>query len=347
MIAVVVMSVGALLTTGCFAGSTESSESASNDDYDYQAQAAATTGAGDAAQRAEEFIDFLGPNGRDRAAEGIKVTDMGEEVRESAVEIFRALLSTKGFNIADDILTGNHCNDEDKVLFVDTRDEHAMRLAVEGTGLRIGAQVDAGTGTVSHEQVELGMKPAIYAKNGTVVQPLAGMQDSAQSFADSLNKKQRSRLVQGDRHEAKSEIRAADFDPRSTPTQWEATEASAASAGSPDTEADDDELNPLYGDELNDAQQTLLLELIRNWVGIFEDRYAQNRLADIANNIDDLAVSWWGSTDTDDPDGFALKIEGVDFTVELDSVPGAAMPSATNDDAAGSGKVTTSYSPVG
>ena len=131
-------------------------------------------------------------------------------------------------------------------------------------------------------------QPATYTFEGRTVRPLGNENDKAFALINALDDDQRKQAILG--------YRVADLvlgpgqDGRTI--QPEGIRASALSA----------------------AQQTMLLDLVREWAGIMNDAFAEPRMAEIRANLADTYFAWSGPTTNGSAAYF--RIQGPTLVIE-------------------------------
>ena len=113
-------------------------------------------------------------------------------------------------------------------------------------------------------------QPAIYEFEGRTVRPLGNENDKAFALINALNDAQRAQAIIGSR--VADLVLGARQDGRTI--QPEGIRASA----------------------LSPPQQTMLLEIVREWAGIQNDAFAAPRMAEIRTNLPDTYFAWSGPT---------------------------------------------------
>jgi hypothetical protein len=113
-------------------------------------------------------------------------------------------------------------------------------------------------------------QPASYTVEGRTVRPLGNENDKAFALINALDEKQRGQAILGSR--VADLVLGPGRDGRTI--QPEGIRASALTA----------------------AQQTMLWEVVREWVGIMNDAFAQPRMADLRANLNDTWFAWSGPT---------------------------------------------------
>jgi Protein of unknown function (DUF3500) len=131
-------------------------------------------------------------------------------------------------------------------------------------------------------------QPASYTLEGRTVRPLGQENDKAFALVNALDANQRSQavltyrvadLVLGPGHDGQA-------------IQPEGLRASAMSA----------------------AQQAMLWDLVREWVGIMHDAYAEPRMAELRSHLNDTWFAWSGPTTNGSPAYF--RIQGPTLVIE-------------------------------
>jgi hypothetical protein len=113
-------------------------------------------------------------------------------------------------------------------------------------------------------------QPAIYEFEGRTIRPLGNENDKAFALIDALNDDQRKQAIIGSR--VADLVLGAGQDGRTI--QPEGIRASALSA----------------------PQQTMLLDLVREWTGIQHDAFAEPRMAEVRANLPGTFFAWSGPT---------------------------------------------------
>ena len=113
-------------------------------------------------------------------------------------------------------------------------------------------------------------QPATYTFEGKTIRPLGNENDKAFALINALNDAQRQQAIIGSR--VADLVLGAGQDGRTI--QPEGIRASALSA----------------------PQQTMLLDLVREWAGIQSDAFAEPRIAEIRTNLPETFFAWSGPT---------------------------------------------------
>ena len=131
-------------------------------------------------------------------------------------------------------------------------------------------------------------QPAIYEFEGRTVRPLGNENDKAFALINALNDAQHAQAIIGSR--VADLVLGAGQDGRTI--QPEGIRASALSA----------------------PQQTMLVEIVREWAGIQNDAFAAPRMAEIRTNLPDTYFAWSGPTTSDSAAYF--RIQGPTLHIE-------------------------------
>jgi hypothetical protein len=131
-------------------------------------------------------------------------------------------------------------------------------------------------------------QPASYTFEGRPVRPLGNENDKAFALIDGLNDGQRQQAILGSR--VADLVLGPGQDGRTI--QPEGIRASVLSA----------------------AQQTMLLDLVREWTGITNDAFAEPRMAEIRSNLSETYFAWSGPTTNGSAAYF--RIQGPTLVIE-------------------------------
>jgi hypothetical protein len=131
-------------------------------------------------------------------------------------------------------------------------------------------------------------QPASYTFEGRTVRPLGRENDKAFALINALNAGQRSQAILP--HQVSDLVLGPDQDGRTI--QPEGIRASA----------------------LTSAQQTMLLDIVREWAGIMHDAFAEPRMAEIRAALADTWFAWSGPTTNGSAAYF--RIQGPTLVVE-------------------------------
>lgn len=266
----------------------------------------------------------------DRA--GLNLTDLSDEQRAAALKVLKALLSDEGYQTVEDIMGGdeylaeNSSSTEDSLgqyyiaFFGDPSDSSAWEVQFGGHHLGINATLDGSANDITFAPTHLGSQPAVYeSEDGTEVQPLSGMYETAFAFYDSLTGEQKAELYQGE------ELATMQCAPGSTCDYPTGT--------------------GLKGSELTDEQKDLLLDVVSQWVGLADEETTEAELAKIKASLDDTYVNWSGATEYDmsQGDGIYFQISSPDVYIEFADQAGSAGADVDGVTTSGWGHIHTIY----
>ncbi len=131
-------------------------------------------------------------------------------------------------------------------------------------------------------------QPATYTVEGRTVRPLGDENDKGFALINALNDEQRSKAILN--------YRVADLVLGAT--------------------SDGKTIQPegIVATALSPAQQTMLLDLAREWTGIVTDAFAESRMAEIRANLPQTYFAWSGPTTNGSPAYF--RIQGPTLVIE-------------------------------
>ena len=263
---------------------------------------------------------------------GLNLTDLTEEQQAAAMVVLEALLSDEGYATVtgiiggDEFLLENSSSTEESLgqyyvaFFGDPSDSSAWEVQFGGHHLGINATLDGSAGAITFAPTHLGSQPAVYTDaEGTEVQPLAGMYETAFAFLDSLTDEQTSQLYQG----------------------TEVSNLVCAPGGTCDYPTG----TGIAGADLTDDQKQLLLDVIANWVGLADDETTTAVLSQIESTLDETYVNWSGATvyDMTQGDGIYFQISGPDVYIEFSNQQGSAGADVDGYVTSGWGHIHTIY----
>ncbi len=217
--------------------------------------------------------------------EGVRIGDLTPAQRTAATKLLSAALSRDGYTKVIDIIRGDEVlrkNDSGggarRVVFGE--DEYYLAfvgapsvttpwmLQFGGHHLAINLTLAGSEATMAPSLPAA--QPASYSFEGRTVRPLGDENDKAFALINALDEAHRGQAI--------LPYRVADLvlgpgkDGRTI--QPEGIRASALSA----------------------PQQTMLLDLVREWVGIMNDAFAEPRMAEIKEKLSDTYFAWSGPT---------------------------------------------------
>ncbi|OUM45574.1 DUF3500 domain-containing protein [Arthrobacter sedimenti] len=263
---------------------------------------------------------------------GINLTDLTEEQQTAALAVLESLLSDDAYAEVTGIMNGdqylleNSTSTETSLgqyyiaFFGDPSDTSAWELQFGGHHLGINATLDGTADAITFAPTHLGSQPAVYtAADGTEVQPLSGMYETAFAFYDSLSAEQQTALYQG----------------------TEVSNLTCAPGGTCDFPSG----TGIPGSDLTDEQKQLLLDVIANWVGLADEQTTAGALAEIEATLDDTYINWSGATvyDMTQGDGIYFQISGPDVFIEFSNQQGSAGADVTGVVTSGWGHIHTIY----
>ena len=211
----------------------------------------------------------------------VRLGELTKPQRDAALDALAAVLSRQGYQKVIDIMNA----DDQLVRGTDNRMRFGTEnycLALFGTPsatrpwmLQFGGHHLAINLTMAGAQSSMtpslpAAQPATYTWEGREIRPLGKENDKAFALVNALDASQRSQailtyrvadLVLGPGQDGKT-------------IQPEGIRASALSA----------------------AQQTMLLDLVREWTGIVTDAFAEPRIADVRAHLSDTYFAWSGPT---------------------------------------------------
>jgi hypothetical protein len=263
---------------------------------------------------------------------GLNLADLTEEQKTAAMAVLKSLLSEEGYATVTGIIGGDEYLLENSssteaslgqyyiAFFGDPSDTDAWEVQFGGHHLGINATLDGTADAITFAPTHLGTQPAVYTDaDGTEVQPLSGMYETAFAFYDSLTADQQAALYQG--------------------------EDVAAMVCAPGGTCDYPTGTGLSGADLTAEQKQLLLDVIANWVGLSDAQTTATALAAIETTLDTTYINWSGATvyDMTEGDGIYFQISGPKVYIEFASQQGSAGADVDGVITAGWGHVHTIY----
>lgn len=263
---------------------------------------------------------------------GVNLADLTEEQRTAALNVLESLLSDEAYAEVTGIMNGDQYLLENSTsteaslgqyyiaFFGDPSDTNAWEVQFGGHHLGINATLDGSTDSITFAPTHLGSQPASYtAADGTEVQPLAGMYQTAFAFYDSLDAEQQATLYQG----------------------TQISNLTCAPGGSCDFPTG----TGMSGSDLTDEQKQLLLDVIENWVGLADEQTTADALAAIEATLDETYINWSGATvyDMTQGDGIYFQISGPKAFIEFSNQQGSANADVAGVVTGGWGHIHTIY----
>jgi hypothetical protein len=221
--------------------------------------------------------------------EGLRMGDLTPPQRAAVTALLQAALSADGYRKVTEIIRGdemlktgaggggggrgrgnlNFGEDEYYLSFVGTPSTASPWM------LQFGGHHLAINLTIAGSQASMApslpaAQPATYTFEGKEIRPLGQENDKAFALVNALDEKQRTQAVIGSR--VADLVLGPGQDGRVI--QPEGIRASA----------------------LSSPQQTMLLDIIREWAGVMNDAFAEPRMADIRTNLPQTYFAWSGPT---------------------------------------------------
>jgi hypothetical protein len=242
--------------------------------------------------------------------EGVRLADLNQTQRAAVMTLLSTALSRDGYQKVVDIMRG------DEVLRTGNTGRGGGRGPGRGTGPTFGQDeyylAFLGTPSTSdpwmlqfgghHLAINLTLagvqatiapslpaaQPATFTFEGRTVRPLARENDKAFALINALNEAQRKQAVFN--HQVSDLVLGPGQDGKTI--QPEGIKASA----------------------LTTAQQTMLLEVVREWAGIMHDAFSEPRMAEIRSTLPDTYFAWSGPTTNGSAAYF--RIQGPTLVIE-------------------------------
>jgi len=214
---------------------------------------------------------------------GLRLGDLSPSQREAAMKLLATILSPMGFEKTLGIVEADHVlgeasgpqrgivfsRDEFFLSFVgkpSSTDPWMLQFGGHHLALNITIHGSKGILTPSHTAAQ----PATYTRNGKTVRPLAGEYEKSFVLLNSLSADQKSRAIIGSR--------MADL------------------VLGPGHDGQTILPEGIKGSELSAGQHGLLLDLIREWVGIIHVAAAEQKMAEVKSNLAETHFAWSGPT---------------------------------------------------
>jgi hypothetical protein len=211
---------------------------------------------------------------------GARLADLTQPQRAAVMNLLSVALSQDGYRKVVDIMRGDEVlkkngrgggpafgEDEYFVSFVGTPSDSApWMLQFGGHHLAINLTMAASQATMAPSLPAA--QPASYTFEGRTVRPLGQENDKAFALVNALDASQRSQAVLN--------YRVADL------------------VLGPGKDGQTIQPEGIRASSLSDAQQTMLWDLVREWVGIMNDAFAEPRMTEIRGNLRDTYFAWSG-----------------------------------------------------
>ena len=217
--------------------------------------------------------------------EGLRMGDLTPPQRAAVTALLQAALSADGYRKVTEIIRGdemlktgaggggrgrgnlNFGEDEYYLSFVGTPSTASPWMLQFG-GHHLAINLTMAGSQASMAPSLPAAQPATYTFEGKEIRPLGQENDKAFALVNALDEKQRTQAVIGSR--VADLVLGPGQDGRVI--QPEGIRASA----------------------LSSPQQTMLLDIIREWAGIMNDAFAEPRMADIRTNLPQTYFAWSG-----------------------------------------------------
>jgi hypothetical protein len=234
--------------------------------------------------------------------QGLRVGDLTGKRRAAVMALLATALSPTGYQRAVEIMGGDEVlrktlgrgergaqfgEDEYYLAFVGTPSVTTpwmLQFGGHHLGLNLTIAGGHSTATPSHT----GAQPAIYTLEGRVVRPLGRETDKAFGLVNDMTEAQRRQAI----------IAATVSDLVLGPGQ------------------DGRMIQPegVRASTLSEAQQTLLLDIVREWAGMVNDAFAEPRMAEIRSRLPETYFAWSGPTSP--PGAGYFRIQGPTLVIE-------------------------------
>ena len=215
--------------------------------------------------------------------EGVRLGDLTPVQRTAAMTLLSVAFSADGYRKVIEIMRGDEMlksrgpsggnvvfgEDEYYLAFVGAPSISApWTLQFGGHHLAINLTLGGSDATLAPSHTAA--QPARYTFEGRITRPLGDENDKGFALINALDSAQRGQAILG--YQVPDLVLGPGKDGRTI--QPEGIRASALSA----------------------AQQTMLLDLVREWVGIMSDAFAEARMAEIRAKLPDTYFAWSGPT---------------------------------------------------
>lgn len=231
--------------------------------------------------------------------EGLRLADVTPAQRSAVMALLSVALSRDGYRKVTEIMHGDETlrkpggggpafgENEYYLAFVGTPSDSApWMLQFGGHHLAINLTMAGSQATMAPSLPAA--QPATYTVEGRTVRPLGKENDKAFALIQALDDAQRGQAILGSR--VADLVLGPGRDGRTI--QPEGIRASA----------------------LSPAQQTMLWDLVREWVGIMNDAFAEPRMAEIRSKLADTYFAWSGPTTSGSAAYF--RIQGPTLVIE-------------------------------
>ena len=233
---------------------------------------------------------------------GIKLGDLTAPQRAAVMKLLTVALSTEGYRKVQEIMEGDEVlrktqggggrgpsfgSDVYYLAFIGTPSTTTpWMLQYGGHHLAINLTIGGSQATMTPSLPAA--QPATFTVEGRTVRPLGDENDKAFALINALDEKQKSQAIIGSR--------VVDL---------------VLGPG-----ADGKTIQPegVRGSALTPAQQTMLWDVVHEWVGISADAYAEPRMTEIKSHLNDTYFAWSGPTTNGSAAYF--RIQGPTLVIE-------------------------------
>ena len=225
-------------------------------------------------------------------AGGVRMGDMNEAQVKAVCDLLATLLSDSGYQkmtnimLADDQLLRNgrarpgFGTENFSVVIFGTPSE-VEPWAVQLDGHHVGLNVSLNGEELTISPSFIGTQPAEYELDGEQIRPLAGESDDAYALVNLLDNPQRIAAVVGQR---RGDLEAG-----------------------PGRDGRIPKAVGVACSTFNEAQRAKLIELISHWVSDLPPAHAEQRMAELTEEIDQMKFSWNGAVEAGSDISYRLQ----------------------------------------
>ncbi len=217
--------------------------------------------------------------------EGLRIGDLAQPQRAAVMNLLSTALSQDGYRKVIEIIRGDEVlrtggggrgggavkfgEGEYYLAFVGTPSATAPWMLQFG-GHHLAINLTMAGAEASMAPSLPAAQPASYTFEGRTIRPLGNENDKAFALISALDDGQRSQAVLG--------YRVSDL------------------VLGPGKDGQTIQPEGIRGSALSAAQQSMLLDLVREWAGIMNDAFAEPRMAEIRSNLQQTYFAWSGPT---------------------------------------------------
>jgi hypothetical protein len=213
--------------------------------------------------------------------QGLRLADLTPQQKAAVMTLLRAALSADGYRKVTEIMRGDEVlrargrggpmfgEDEYWLAFLGTPSTSAPWMLQFG-GHHLAINLTLGGAGASLTPSLPAAQPARFTIEGREIRPLGKENDKAFALVNALSEDQRKLAVLG--------FRVADL------------------VLGPGKDGQTIQPEGIRASALSSQQQTMLLDLVREWAGIMTDAYAEPRMAEIRGALADTYFAWSGPT---------------------------------------------------